>query len=113
MKNTIKLIGIILILLMLCLSITGCGNNEEVNQNENAQETIQEELKLNSELEDICAFAQKNEEGNNSKIVALKEDGTEIEITKLDSKEYQDFDYYGGKLYLQKEKNFYEIDLTK
>ncbi len=113
MKNTIKLIGIILILLMLCLSITGCGNNEEVNQNENAQEVIQEELKLNKELEDVCAFAQKNEGNNSSKIIALKEDGTEIDITQQDTKEYQSIDYYGGKLYLQKEKNFYEIDLTK
>ena len=113
MKNRIKSIGIICILIILSLVITGCSNNEEVSQNENSQDVAQEELKLNAELEGICAFAQKNEGDNNSKIVALKEDGTEIDITQLDTKEYQGMDYYGGKLYLQKEKNFYEIDLTK
>lgn len=62
MKNRIKSIGIICILIILSLVITGCSNNEEVSQNENSQDVAQEELKLNAELEGICAFAQKMKE---------------------------------------------------
>lgn len=109
----IKIFLTLFLLITVLFTITGCGNNEKSAQEESISNTSSEEIKLNNELEGVYAFVQKIEENNNSKIVALKNDGTEIDITKSEQNEYLGLDYYSGKLYLQKDKNFYEIDLTK
>ena len=109
----IKIFLTLFLLIAVLFTITGCGNNEKSTQEESISNTSSEEIKLNNELEGVYAFVQKIEENNNSKIVALKNDGTEIDITKSEQNEYLGLDYYSGKLYLQKDKNFYEIDLTK
>ena len=109
----IKIFLTLFLLITVLFTITGCGNNEKSAQEESISNTSSEEIKLNNELEGVYAFVQKIEENNNSKIVALKNDGTEIDITKSEQNEYLRLDYYSGKLYLQKDKNFYEIDLTK
>lgn len=113
MKNKIKSVCVLLMLIVILFITTGCGNNGKIEQEENNANSNSEEIKLNSELEGVCAFAQKSEGNNIFKIVALKSDGTEIDITQPEANEYLGLDYYSGKLYLQKSKNFYEIDLTK
>ncbi len=119
MKNTFLKIGIILILFVMVFALTGCGTNNqgaEENQTENQNEEISsqedEKVKLNDELEGVCGFAQQKID-KKYKIVALKEDGTTFDITTLGETRYEALDYSGGKIYLQKEQDFYEIDLTK
>ena len=116
LKNIILRIGIILLLFVMVFALTGCGsNNSQTSQEPQNEENTSQEgetVKLNDELEDVCGFAQQIEDGK-YKIVALKEDGTIFDITNFGTTEYETLDYSGGKIYLQKEKDFYEIDLTK
>lgn len=62
----------------------------------------------NSELKDVYAFAIKN----NTSIIALKADGTEIKLLDINI-QYDCMDYSYGNIYLQKGNEFYKIDLTK
>lgn len=114
MKKKTPLLHIILILIVLLFFITGCRNKEENVQGENVQNQniVQENANLNPELNGVVGFAEKIDGENSSKIVALKNDGTEIEITKADTNEYDTLTYYAGKIYLKRKKNFYEVDLT-
>lgn len=65
----------------------------------------------NSELENVYAFAIKLDKNSNASIVALKEDGTEVNIDTSNIK-YDCIDYSNGKLYLQNGTEFYSIDLS-
>lgn len=117
MKKTFLLIASILIVFIVLLSLTGCGgkeneNNNQENQGEEVVSTENEVAKLNEELNDICGFAQEVVD-NKYKIVALKLNGEKIDITNLGTVMYEALDYSGGKVYLQKEDTFYEIDLNK
>ena len=117
MKKIFLAICIILLLGIMILSLTGCGN---INQEEQGQEVQNqgevsdqiETVQLNAELSDICGFAQEIE-NNQYKIVALKTTGESIDITNLEATNYETLDYSGGNIYLQRENNFYSIDLTK
>ena len=117
MKKIFLAICIILLLGIMILSLTGCGN---INQEEQGQEVQNqgevsdqiETVQLNAELSDICGFAQEIE-NNQYKIVALKTNGESIDITNLEATNYETLDYSGGNIYLQRENNFYSIDLTK
>ena len=115
MKNKIQLVSSIIILIVLLFLTTGCSNKEENNQGENNQDknVVQEDAKLNPELNGVVSFAEKIDGENSSKIVALKSDGTEISITQSDPNEYDAIDYYGGILYLKRNNYFFEVDLTK
>lgn len=101
----------------MILSLTGCGNNNQEEQGQEVQNQGEvsdqaETVQLNDELSDICGFAQEIE-NNKYKIVALKTTGESIDITNLEATNYETLDYSGGNIYLQRENNFYSIDLTK
>lgn len=101
----------------MILSLTGCGNNNQEEQGQEVQNQGEvsdqaETVQLNDELSDICGFAQEIE-NNQYKIVALKTTGESIDITNLEATNYETLDYSGGNIYLQRENNFYSIDLTK
>ncbi len=117
MKKIFLVICIILLLGTMILSLTGCGNNnqeeksqEVQNQGEVSDQT--ETVQLNDELSDICGFAQEIQ-NNQYKIVGLKTNGEPINITSYGSTMYEALDYSSGSIYLQRENNFYSIDLTK
>ena len=116
MKNIYLKIGVILLLFVMIFTLTGCAsnNNQTTQENQNEESASQEvqTVKLNDELEGTCGFAQEVQD-KQYKIVALKEDGTTFDITGLGTIEYETLDYSNGKIYLQNETNFYEIDLTK
>lgn len=116
MKNIYLKIGVILLLFVMIFTLTGCGsnNNQTTQENQNEESASQEKqtVKLNDELEGTCGFAQEVQD-NQYKIVTLKEDGTTFDITDFGTIEYETLDYSNGKIYLQNETNFYEIDLTK
>lgn len=114
MKNIILKVGMVLVLFIMIFALTGCGsnNNQTAQETQNEESASQEEqtVKLNDELDGTYGFAQQIEE-EQYKIVALKEDGTTFDITNLGAVQYETLDYSSGKIYLQKEKDFYEIDL--
>lgn len=117
MKKIFLTICIILLLGIMILSLTGCGNNNQEEQGQEVQNQGEvsdqiETVQLNAELSDICGFAQEIE-NNKYKIVALKTTGESIDITNLEATNYETLDYSGGNIYLQRENNFYSIDLTK
>ena len=117
MKKIFLAICIILSLGIMILSLTGCGNNNQEEQGQEVQNQGEisdkiETVQLNTELSDICGFAQEIE-NNQYKIVALKTTGESIDITNLEATNYETLDYSGGNIYLQRENNFYSIDLTK
>ena len=117
MKKIFLAICIILLLGIVILSLTGCGNNNQEEQGQEVQNQGEvsdqiETVQLNAELSDICGFAQEIE-NNKYKIVALKTTGESIDITNLEATNYETLDYSGGNIYLQRENNFYSIDLTK
>lgn len=117
MKKIFLAICIILLLVIMILSLTGCGNNNQEEQGQEVQNQGEisdkiETVQLNAELSDICGFAQEIE-NNQYKIVALKTTGESIDITNLEAINYETLDYSGGNIYLQRENNFYSIDLTK
>ena len=117
MKKIFLTICIILLLGIMILSLTGCGNNNQEEQGQEVQNQGEvsdqaETVQLNDELSDICGFAQEIE-NNKYKIVALKTNGESIDITNLEATNYETLDYSGGNIYLQRENNFYSIDLTK
>ena len=117
MKKIFLTICIILLLGIMILSLTGCGNNNQEEQGQEVQNQGEvsdqaETVQLNDELSDICGFAQEIE-NNKYKIVALKTTGESIDITNLEATNYETLDYSGGNIYLQRENNFYSIDLTK
>lgn len=116
MKKRILTLFSALLLIVMLFTLTGCGENKEnTNQEEQGENVVQEvadTVKLNDELNEVCGFAQEIQ-GNQYKIVALKTEGEPIDITKLGSTMYETLDYSSGKIYLQKENNFYAIDLTK
>ena len=117
MKKIFLAICIILLLVIMILSLTGCGNNNQEEQGQEVQNQGEisdkiETVQLNAELSDICGFAQEIE-NNQYKIVALKTTGESIDITNLEATNYETLDYSGGNIYLQRENNFYSIDLTK
>lgn len=117
MKKIFLAICIILLLVIMILSLTGCGNNNQEEQGQEVQNQGEvsdqaETVQLNDELSDICGFAQEIE-NNQYKIVALKTTGESIDITNLEAINYETLDYSGGNIYLQRENNFYSIDLTK
>ena len=117
MKKIFLAICIILLLGIMILSLTGCGNNNQEEQGQEVQNQGEvsdqaETVQLNDELSDICGFAQEIE-NNKYKIVALKTTGESIDITNLEATNYETLDYSGGNIYLQRENNFYSIDLTK
>ena len=116
MKNKILTLFSALLLIAMLFTLTGCGENKEnTNQEEQGENVVQEvadTVKLNDELNEVCGFAQEIQ-GNQYKIVALKTEGEPIDITKLGSTMYETLDYSSGKIYLQKENNFYAIDLSQ
>ena len=95
-------IGVLVIAIIVAITLFLVFRNNENNNNE-------EELSLNSELNGMVAVA-KRMENDISKIVVLKEDGTRVDITQNSATEYEALDYYNGKIYLQRGKDFYSID---
>ena len=117
MKKKILGVLFVIILIITLISLTGCGNNNQEEQGQEVQNQGEvsdqaETVQLNDELSDICGFAQEIE-NNKYKIVALKTTGESIDITNLEATNYETLDYSGGNIYLQRENNFYSIDLTK
>ena len=98
-------IGVLVIAIIVAITLFLVFRNNENNNNE-------EELSLNSELNGMVAVA-KRMENDISKIVVLKEDGTRVDITQNSATEYEALDYYNGKIYLQRGKDFYSIDLSQ
>lgn len=100
-------------------------DNSELNEIVLADKKVTEEIKnavdkeknkgiaLNSELNGVYAFANKTDGNSNSSIVALKDGNSEVQILNIGTTNYECLDYSYGKLYLQKEKEFFYIDLTK
>ena len=66
MKKIFLTICIILLLGIMILSLTGCGNNNQEEQGQEVQNQGEvsdqiETVQLNAELSDICGFAQEND----------------------------------------------------
>ena len=101
-----KKVLVMLLLVVMVLGVSACGKKDDDNSNDNNN------VLLNDELNGVYGFAQEVSD-NQYKIVALKDDGTSFDITDYSDMEYETLDYASGKLYMQKENNFYEIDLTK
>lgn len=95
-----------MVLIMMILGVSACGKNDDDKNNDNNK------VLLNDELNGVYGFAQEVSD-NQYKIVALKDDGTTFDITDYSDIKYETLDYSSGKLYMQKENDFYEIDLTK
>lgn len=89
------------------LTVDEQSNNEIAALEQQIKDTSNNDIK-NSELKDVYSFAIKN----NSSIIALKEDGTEIKLVDINI-QYDCMDYSYGNIYLQKGNEFYKIDLTK
>ena len=105
-----------LLLITIAFTLTGCGEKKETANAEGQEQEVVEEssdtVKLNDELSEVCGFAQEIQ-GNQYKIVGLKTSGEPIDITSYGNTMYETLDYSSGSIYLQRENNFYSIDLTK